>query len=132
MKTFIFFLILSGVLALPALAELTDVDLNKIRLIVNEIVSESEKQVRQDIKVEIDSTEKNIKEHIDLKIDSVEKRLSMYNWVIYVLMPLIVAAIGIPTAIMAWRSGKDRSLERQVEALTREIETLKQRQIVNP
>ena len=121
MKTFIFFLILSGVLALPALAELTDVDLNKIRLIVNEIVSESEKQVRQDIKVEIDSTEKNIKEHIHLKIDSVEKRLSMYNWVIYVLMPLIVAAIGIPTAIMAWRSGKDRSLERQVEALTRDL-----------
>ena len=117
---------------MPALAELTDVDLNKIRLIVNEIVSESEKQVRQDIKAEIDSTEKNIKEHIDLKIDSVEKRLSMYNWVIYVLMPLSVAAIGIPTAIIAWRSGKDRSLERQVEALTREIETLKQRQIVSP
>ena len=42
-----------------------------------------------------------IKEYIDIKIDSVEKRLSTYNWVIYVLMPLIVAAIGIPTAIIA-------------------------------
>ena len=50
----------------------------------------------------------------------------------HVLMPLIVAAIGIPTAIMAWRSGKDRSLERQVETLTREIETLKQQRIVSP
>lgn len=105
-----------------------ETDLNKIRL----IVTESEKQVRQYIKTEIESTEKNIKEYIDIKVDSVEKRLSMYNWVLYVLMPLIVTAIGIPTAIMAWRSGRDRSLEKQVESLTREIEKLKQQQIVNP
>ena len=132
MKTLIFFLLFFSLLALPTLAELTDADFDKIRLIVNDSVNESEKRVKQDIKAEIGRTEKNIKEYIDLKIDSVEKRLSTYNWVIYVLMPLIVAAIGIPTAIMAWRSGKDRSLERQVEALTREIETLKQRQIVSP
>ena len=132
MKTLIFFSIFFSLLALPALAELTDADLDKIRLVVNEIVSESEKRVKQDIKADIDSTEKNLKEYINIKIDSVEKRLSTYNWVIYVLMPLIVAAIGIPTAIMAWRIGKDHSLERQVEALTREIETLKQGQIVNP
>ena len=41
-------------------------------------------------------------------------------------MPIIVAAIGIPTAIIAWRSGRDRSLERRVEKLTQEIEALKQ------
>ena len=111
-----------------SLGELTDTDLDKIRLIINN----SEKRLKADIKAEITSTEKNIKEYINLKIDSVEKRLSTYNWVIYVLMPLIVAAIGIPTAIMAWRSGKDRSLERQVETLTREIETLKQQRIVSP
>ncbi len=128
MKVLIFFLISFSLFALPALAELTDADLDKIRLIVNE----SEKRVKQDVKAEIASTEKNIKEYIDLKIDSVEKRLSTYNWVLYVFMPLIVAAIGVPTAIMAWRSVKDRSLERQVEALTREVETLKQRQIVSP
>ena len=128
MKVLIFFSIFFSLFALPALAELTDADLDKIRLIVNE----SEKRVKQDVKAEIASTEKNIKEYIDLKIDSVEKRLSTYNWVLYVFMPLIVAAIGVPTAIMAWRSVKDRSLERQVEALTREVETLKQRQIVSP
>jgi anaerobic ribonucleoside-triphosphate reductase len=127
MKTILALLILFSAIALPALGELTDADLNKIRLIVND----SEKRVKEDIKAEIASSEKNIKEYINLKIDSVEKRLSTYNWVIYVLMPLIVAAIGIPTAIMAWRSGKDRSLERQVETLTREIETLKQQRIVS-
>ena len=47
-------------------------------------------------------------------------------------MPLIVATVGIPTAMIAWRSGKDRSLERQVETLAQEIETLKQQRIVNP
>jgi anaerobic ribonucleoside-triphosphate reductase len=120
MKTILALLILFSAIALPALGELTDADLNKIRLIVND----SEKRVKEDIKAEIASSEKNIKEYINLKIDSVEKRLSTYNWVIYVLMPLIVAAIGIPTAIMAWRSGKDRSLERQVE-------TLKQQRIVS-
>lgn len=127
MKNILALLILFSAIALPALGELIDADLNKIRLIVND----SEKRVKEDIKAEIASSEKNIKEYINLKIDSVEKRLSTYNWVIYVLMPLIVAAIGIPTAIMAWRSGKDRSLERQVETLTREIETLKQQRIVN-
>ena len=132
MKVLIFFSIFFSLFALPALAELTDADLDKIRLIVNESVNASEKRVKQDVKAEIASTEKNIKEYIDLKMDSVEKRLSTYNWVLYVFMPLIVAAIGVPTAIMAWRSVKDRSLERQVEALTREVETLKQRQIVSP
>jgi anaerobic ribonucleoside-triphosphate reductase len=127
MKNILALLILFSAIALPALGELIDADLNKIRLIVND----SEKRVKEDIKAEIASSEKNIKEYINLKIDSVEKRLSTYNWVIYVLMPLIVAAIGIPTAIMAWRSGKDRSLERQVETLTREIETLKQQRIVS-
>ncbi|MYC78843.1 hypothetical protein F4X10_24000 [Candidatus Poribacteria bacterium] len=132
MKTLIFFLIFFSVLALPALAELTDADLDKIRLIVSESVNVSEKRIKQDIKAEIESTEKNIKQYIDLKIESVEKQLSTYNWVIYIFMPLIVAAIGVPTAIMAGRSVKDRSLERQVEALAQEIETLKQRQIVGP
>ena len=132
MKTITVLSILFCVIALPALGELTDADLDKIRLIVKEEVKTEITAVKQELKAEIASSEKSIKEYIDVKIDSVDKRLSTYNWVIYVLMPLIVAAIGIPTAIIAWRSGKDRSLERQVETLTQEIETLKQRQIVNP
>ena len=121
MKTIIVLSILFWAIALPALGELTDADLDKIRLIV-----------KQELKAEITSSEKSIKEYINIRIDSVEKRLSTYNWVIYVLMPLIVATIGVPTAIIAWRSGKDRSLERQVETLRQEIETLKQQRIVNP
>ena len=139
MKTILVLSILFWAIALPALGELTDADLDKIRLIVKEevkteitAVKQELKGVKQELKAEIASSEKSIKEYINIRIDSVEKRLSTYNWVIYVLMPLIVATIGVPTAIIAWRSGKDRSLERQVETLTQEIETLKQQRIVNP
>ena len=160
MKTVIVLPILFCAIALPALGELTDADLDKIRLIVKEEVKTEIAGVRQEIagvkqelkaeiagvkqelkaeiagvkqelKAEIAGSEKRIKDYIDAKIEGVDKRFSTYNWVIYILMPLIVAAIGIPTAIIAWRIGKDHSLERQVETLTQEIETLKQQRIVN-
>ena len=157
--------ILFCAIALPALAELTPQDLDKIRLIVKEEVKAEIAPVKQELKADIDAvdqelkadiatvkqelttemgafkqeltaqiakSEKNIKEYIDIRIESVERRLSMYNWVIYVLMPLLVAGIGAPTAMIAWRNGKDRSLETQVTNLTQEVETLKQQRIVNP
>ena len=139
MKTIIFFLILFCAIALPALGALTDADLDKIRLIVNDSEKRIKEEVKKEInalrlefKTEITKSEKNVKMYIDGKIEGIEKQLSTYGWVIYILMPLLVAGIGIPTAMMAWRSGKDRSLERQIETLTQEIETLKQQRIVNP
>ena len=139
MKTILVLSILFCVIALPALGELTDADLDKIRLIVKEEVKTEITAVRQELKAEIASSEKRIKEYIDAKIDSVEveigsvdKRFSAYNWVIYILMPLIVATIGIPTVVIAWRVGTDRSLERRVETLAKEVETLKEQRIVNP
>ena len=121
MKTVLVFSMLFCMSVLSALAELTDADLDKVRLIVNEALKSeiatvkteiaTVKQelkaeiatVKQELKAEIANSEKRIKDHIDLNIQNVEKRLGTYNWVIYVLTPLIVAAIGIPTAIMAWR-----------------------------
>ncbi len=139
MKTLLVLSILFCVIALPAFGELTDADLDKIRLIVKEEVKTEITAVRQEIagvrqemKAEIAGSEKRIKDYIDAKIEGVHKRLSTYNWVISILMPLIVAAVGIPTAIIVWRSGKDRSLERRVETLAQEIEALKEQRIVNP
>ena len=160
MKTVIVLSILFCAIALPVLGELTDADLDKIRLIVKEEVKTEIAGVRQEIagvkqelkaeiagvkqelkaeiagvkqelKAEIAGSEKRIKDYIDAKIEGIDNRFATYNWVIYILMPLVVAAIGIPTAIIAWRIGKDHSLERQVETLTQEIETLKQQRIVN-
>ncbi len=141
MKTIVVLSILFLAIALPALGELTDADLDKIRLIVKEEVKaeitgvrqELKAEiagVRQELKAEIAGSEQRIIKYIDAKIEGVDKRLLLYNWILIVLMPLIVAAVGIPTALIAWRSGRDRSLERQVEMLTQEIETLKQQQSV--
>ena len=143
MKTILVLSMLFCAIALPALGELTDADLDKIRLIVKEEVKTEITAVRQELKAEIAGvkqelkaeiagSEKRLKDYIDVSIESVDKRFSTYNWVIYIFMPLIVVAIGVPTAIMAWRTGTDRSLERRVETLTKEIETLKEQRIVNP
>ena len=111
MKTILVRSILFLVIAFPALGELTDADLDKIRLIV-----------KQEVKAEIASSEQRITKYIDAKIEGVNKRLETYNWVLIVFMRIIVAAINMPSAIIAWRSGRDRSLERQVETFTQEIE----------
>ena len=127
-KTLIFLLICFSVIALPVFAELTDADLDKIRLIVKE-----------EVKTEIESSEKRMKTYIDTKIDAVnsridnvEKQITFLLNVIYGLIALIIVAIGIPQVIIGWRSRRDHSLENRIERLTQEIETLKRQHIVRP
>ncbi len=108
MKTVLLFSVLFCAIALPALADLTSQDLDKIRLIVNE----ANTPIKTDVA------------WLRGKMDNLDKQIS---W----LMVLIVVAVGIPQVIVAWRSRKDRETERKIEELTREIETLKQH-IVNP
>ena len=131
MKTILTLSILFWAIALTALGELPDTDLNKIRLIVNE----AEKRIKEEIKTEITDSEKRMKDHINLKTETVnakingqEKRLSQNFWLILAL----IALIALPQVFIAWRSRKDRALETQIENLTQEIETLKKQQIVNP
>ena len=64
MKTRLALSILFSVIALPALGQLSDADLNQIRLIVKE-----------EVKSEITASEKRIKEYIDLKIENVERHI---------------------------------------------------------
>ena len=141
MKTFIFLSILFSTIAFPAFGALTDADLGKIRLIVKEEIKTEMTMIRQEFKEEITTlrqefkeeiakSEKNIKEYVVLQTGHLDKRLSIYGGLLYIFMPLIIAAIGIPTGIMAWRVIKDRSLEKQVEILTEEIEILKRKQII--
>ena len=119
MKTILVLSMLFCAIALPAFGELTDADLDKIRLIVKEevkteiagvrqeiaAVRQEITGVRQELKAEIAGSEKRLKDYIDVSIEGVDKRFSTYNWVIYILMPLIVVAIGVPTGIIAWRNG---------------------------
>ena len=57
-----------------------------------------------------------MKEHINLKIESVEKQITLLTNVVYGLIALIVAAIGIPQIInhgvaerKGSRTGKNKS-----------------------
>ena len=149
MKCLILCAILFCAIVVPAIAELTSQDLDKIRLIIKE-----------EIKAEIESSEKRMKEYIDVKIESVnkqfggvdtqfgsvnkqfegvdkqfagiDKQITHVTYLTYGLIALIAAAIGIPQIIMAWRSGKDREQERINQELRQEIEALKQQRIISP
>ena len=120
--------ILFCAITLPALGELTDADLNQIRLIVNDAIDTSEK--RFDAKIQ--ASETRMKEHITQQVDSLKTPVA---WLIGILVALI-ALIGIPlvvlTLMMGWRSVKDNSQEKINQELREEIETLKQQQMVQP
>ena len=118
MKTILALSILFSTIVLPAFGELTDADLDKIRLIV-----------KDEVKSEITASEKRMKEYIsqeiknvNTKIEGQEKQLSQIFWLVIALIGLIAAAIGVPQ----WQNRKDRTQEKQLEELTREFETLKQ------
>ena len=128
MKTVLLCSIFFSAIALPALAELTDADLDKIRLIVNE----SEARVIEKVDGKIKDSENRMKSYVDTKIESVKTPIA---WLIGILVAMI-AVIGLPLAILTiflgWRSIKDNAQEKQIEVLTREIELLKQQRTVNP
>ena len=121
MKTILVLSILFSAIAFPALGDLTDADLNKIRLIVKE-----------EINTEIESFEKDIKEYIDTKNESVEKRLSLVTTLMVALMAVIGVPLVVLTIMIGWRSVKDNPQQKEIETLRQEIETLKQQQIVRP
>ena len=154
------FSILFCVIPMPVLGELTDADLNKIRLIVKE-----------EVNTEIESFEKDVKEYIHTKNESVEKRLSLVTSLIVGLMALIGIPLVVLTVMIGWRSVKDSTREKnnvgeftreqakelvgelveelspedkriiegvihnqeqKIETLTQEIENLKQQKIASP
>lgn len=145
MKTILVLLILFCVIARPALGELTGANLDKIRLIVQEEIKPIKAdiiQLKTDgamIKIEVANLKEAINTGFDTvqtDFDTVQKQFDRQNNV-------IIACIGIPLAILAigatlWgilanrRSRKESTLEKQIQVLTQEIETLKQQRIVNP
>lgn len=117
MKNILALLILSCVIALPALGELTDADLDKIRLIVNE----SEARVIENVDGKIKDSENRMKEHTNIKNEGVQKQITILTYVVCGLIALIVAAIAIPQIIMAWRSARENSPRENIKALVEEV-----------
>lgn len=118
---------LISISVLPAYSDLTPTDLDKIEEIVKKAVTESEKRTKDYVDIRFDSIDIRF-DNVDKRFDSFDKRMTQQANFTYGLMALIAIAIGFP----AWRSQKDRSLERQIEALTQEIEKLKKQRIQPP
>ena len=146
MKTILLLFILFSVsISMPALGDLTDADLDKIHLIIQEEI----KPIKADIvtlktdwailKTEVAHLKETVNNgfgNVQKNFESVQKNFDRQN-------NIIIACIGIPLAILAigatiWgilahrRSRKDETLEKQIEVLTQEIETLKEQRIVSP
>lgn len=123
MKNVFLFSVLFCAIALPALGELTDTDLNRIRLIIEEEI--------KPIKADIVSLKTDVA-WMQGKLENVDKQITHVTYTTYGIIGVIILVVGIPQITLTLRSRRDRSLERQVEMLAREIETLKQQRIVNP
>ena len=130
MKNILLYVVVFCAFVLPSFAELSQTDLDKIRLLIQE--------ENKPIKAEITSIKADI---VSLKTDTawirgklegIEKQGTHSTNVTYGLIALIVAGIGIPQIIVALRSGRVREQDRKIEVLTQEIETLKQQRIVSP
>ncbi len=111
------------VLASPVFCELTDADLDKIRLIINAEL----KPIRADI-----LTLKTQVAVLNGRIDGVEARIEGIEKMMTWLMVIIGVVIGLPQVIMMWRIRKERIFENRIEALAADIEILKQQRIVQP
>ena len=125
MKTILALSILFSVIAFPVLGELTDADLNRIRLIVKE-----------EVKSEITASEKRMKEYIDLKIENVDSQIKKNSREIEAMRSQNNIFIGIPlgiiTLLFAWRALRDRANDKQIQALIAENENLKRQQTITP
>ena len=127
-------LIFAGMLlffATPAFSELSDSDLQRIREVVQITVAAEGKQIRAEMTAAIEASEKRMKEYVDLKIsevnsqfaqvnnsiDEVGKRLNIAFTVLGWLFALVIAAIGIPQLIIAFRQRGQERLQTSVEEL---------------
>ena len=141
MKTTLFLSMLFCAIALPALGDLTDTDLNRIRLIINEEIKKESSTTNQKIDAldaRIQNVEKDVAwvrgklDGIDKQFEGIHEQIMHVTYATYGVIGIIILVVGIPQITLTLRSGRDRSLERQIEVLTREVETLKQQRIVNP
>ena len=131
MKTILAVSILFSVIALPVLGELTVQDIEKL----DKKIQASEDRMKAHMTQQTDILKNHISQEIktiNVQFTEIDKRISSDSGWTKFLLTIVVAIIGIPTAIIVWRSRKDHTLEKQIETLTEEIETLKQQRIVNP
>ena len=121
-------LIIAGILILasPAVSELSDSDIERIREIVKVEVTESEQRLRGEITTAINTSDKQMKDYIDTKLDGIDDRVNLIAALLVAIMALIVIAIGLPQLIIAIKQRGQDELRTELKELHTEIEILKQ------
>ena len=134
MKPILVVSILFFSIALPAVGELTDADLDKIRLIVKEEVkteiTASETRTRAYIDVKIEAVEKSLGARIDAthtQIDGLDKRMNNMWRLMMGLFGLVAATIAIPQIIVAYRDRGRQEMQTQQQALQTQIDQLREK-----
>ncbi len=155
MKNVLFSSLLFCLIVSPTFGELSRRDLDEIRLIIKEEIAAEVDPIKDEIseiKVEMSSMKTEISQirtemseirgevssvkdavfSVKEDVASLEGRVGGVEKQISWLMGIIIAAVGIPQIVIAWRSRKDKERDQRIDALAQEIETLKQQRIVNP
>ena len=110
------------IFSVPVFSELTVEDLEKIRSIVKDEVTSSEKQIKGYVDQKIET--------VNVKISEMDKRLNQIFWLVIALIGLIVVVVGIPQILVAARGKEQKELSGKIEELQQEIVTLKQQRIL--
>lgn len=128
MKTIIT-LILLITITMPAISELKDDDLNKIRLLIVESETRIKKEIqstKDELKSEITAVSIDVAS-LKSSFEGLDKRVSDTRNLTYALIALIIVAI-IPQYIYLFKNGKtEREQDRINQELRAEIEELKQK-----
>lgn len=126
-------MILIGVLfflTAPAFSELTQADIDKIRLIVKEEVDQAvtASEVRMKEYVEASEARMTVEiSKVNITIAEMDKRLNnIFFTLVIVLVAFIVVVIGIPQILIAMQRKEVRTQSEQIEAQQKQIEALQE------
>ena len=145
MKVYLSFCFILLLLSAPAFAELSVKDIEVINKIVTESEARMKEYVAQEIakvNVKIDALDQRLTSEIraiDKRFDDVNKRLDSHFFLILALVGLIGVVIGIPQILVVLQRKHQRAQEEkleqqqaQIQAMLKEIETLKKKAISTP
>ena len=123
MKNILFLSVLFCAIALPALGELTDTDLNKIRSIIKEEIKKESAITNQKIDAldaRIQNVEKDVAGMLG-KHEIVDKQIPPAKYVLYGLIALTVVVVAALLIRVVRNIRNERFVKKQFETITQEI-----------
>ena len=102
----------------PVFSELTVDDLERIRTIVKDEVTSSEKRVKEYVDLKIET--------VNVKVGEMDKRLNHIFWLVIALIGFVAVVIGVPQILAAARGKEQQRQSERIEQLQMEVGSIKQ------